>query len=46
MIPTRKQPAKIFLITYKYDVDAEVINNIILHTNDKKVRGNKYRMHM
>ena len=42
MVPTRKQLAKVFVdVIYKYDVDAQVLNEIISHNNDKNVRGNK-----
>ena len=42
MVPTRKQPYKVFVdVKYNYDVDTKVLNEIIEHTNDKKVIGNK-----
>ena len=38
---TQRKIAKIFVdVTYKYDVGAKVINDIISHNDDKKVRVN------
>ena len=42
MVPTKKQLAKVFAeVLYKYDVNARVLNKIIAHNNDSKVRGKK-----
>ena len=42
MVPTRNQLAKVFVdVIYMYDVDAQVLNEIISHNNDNNVRGNK-----
>ena len=42
MAPTRKQLAKVFVdVIYMYDVDAQVLNEIISHNNDNNIRGNK-----
>ena len=36
-----KQLAKVFVdVTYKYDVDAQVLNGTIAYNNDNKVGGN------
>ena len=47
MVPTRKKLARVFVdVIYKYDVDAQVFNEIIAHTDDNKIRGNKQWHHM
>ena len=41
MIPTGKQPEKAIVdVKYKYDVDAQVLNDTIAYNNDNKVGGN------
>ena len=41
MVPTRKKLAEVLVdVTYKYDVDAQVFNIIIINNNNNKVRGN------
>ena len=41
MVSTIKKLAKFFVgVTYKYDVDSQVLNNIIAHNNEKKVINN------
>ena len=40
-VPTRNQLAKVFFyVTYKYDVDEQVLNDNIAQNNDNKVKGN------
>ena len=42
MVSALKQMDKVFIgVTCKYDVYAQVINDIIAHDDDNKVRGNK-----
>ena len=42
MVPTRNKLAKVFVdVIYMYDVDAQVLNEIISQNNDNNVRGNK-----
>ena len=40
-VPKIKLLVKFFDVIYKYGVDAQVINFIIVHSNDNKVIGNK-----
>ena len=42
MVSARNQLAIFLCVTYKYAVDAQVINDVISHNNNNKVRGNKH----
>ena len=37
----KKLTRKVFYVNYKCNLDPQVINYVIAHNNDKKVRGNK-----
>ena len=42
MVPKINKLAKVFVdVIYKYDVDAQVLNDIIANNNDNKVIFNK-----